>query len=444
MSASNKVVWSEGMFLQPQHFQQHDRYLEALLESRVGHLRPYPWGLTRVVLDGELLALGKLALRECEGVLPDGTPFAVPDQADPPVPLDVGEEVKNAVVYLALPVRREGMDETDDGADPRSLVRYTEQEREVRDSNAGNDTNAPVRTGRLRARLVLEGTDLGAYSCVGIARVIERRADAQILLDETYIPPCLDCRACARLTGFLSEITGMLHHRGEELAARLVAPGKSGVAEIADFLLLQTVNRYEPVFAHVGAIETLHPESFFRLGLGLAGELATFTSPRKRPPELPAYRHPNLTETFQPLMAELRRSLSMVLEQNAIPIPIHETKYGIRVGTAPDRGLFRTAVFVLAVNAQVPGETLRSGFAAQTKIGPVEKIRDLVNLHLPGVGLRPLPVAPRQIPYHAGFTYFELDRSGELWRMLETSGGCAIHIAGDYPGLELELWAIRG
>jgi type VI secretion system protein ImpJ len=444
MSANNKVVWSEGMFLQPQHFQQHDRYLEMLVESRAASLRPYPWGLTRIAFDTELLSRGKLALRECRGVLPDGTPFALPDEADPPVPLEVGEDAKNVVVYLALPERRAGMDETDTGEDPRSLVRFTESEREVGDSNAGNDTNTAVRTGRLRMRLVLGGTDIGAYSAIGVARIIERRADGQIVLDDTHIPSCLDCRASARLTGFLTEIAGLLHHRGEELAGRLVAPGKSGVAEIADFLLLQAVNRYESVFGHLGAVEPLHPEALYRLGIELAGDLATFTAPRKRPPEFPHYRHPDLTETFAPLMAELRRSLSMVLEQTAIPIPIHETKYGIRVGTAPDRALFRTAVFVLAVNAKVPAEAVRSGFAAQTKIGPVEKIRDLVNLHLPGVALRPLPVAPRQIPYHAGFAYFELDRSGELWRMLETSGGCAIHIAGDYPGLELELWAIRG
>jgi type VI secretion system protein ImpJ len=143
-------------------------------------------------------------------------------------------------------------------------------------------------------------------------------------------------------------------------------------------------------------------------------------------------------------MAELRRSLSMVLEQNAIPIPLQETKFGIRVATVADRLLFRTAVFVLAVNAQVPAETIRSRFPSQIKIGPVEKIRELVNLQLPGVALRPLPVAPRQIPYHAGFNYFELDRSGDMWKALETASGCAIHVAGDYPGLELELWAIRG
>jgi len=73
----------------------------------------------------------------------------------------------------------------------------------------------------------------------------------------------------------------------------------------------------------------------------------------------------------------------------------------------------------------------------------VEKIRDLVQLALPGIALRPLPVAPKQIPFHAGFNYFELDRGSELWPALQSSGGIAMHIAGEFPGLELELWAIR-
>ena len=103
MSANNKVVWSEGLFLQPQHFQQHDRYLETLVASRAGFLRPYPWGLSQIGFDTDLLSLGKLALRECRGVLPDGTPFALPDEADPPLPLEIGEDVRNLTVYLALP-----------------------------------------------------------------------------------------------------------------------------------------------------------------------------------------------------------------------------------------------------------------------------------------------------------------------------------------------------
>ena len=133
----------------------------------------------------------------------------------------------------------------------------------------------------------------------------------------------------------------------------------------------------------------------------------------------------------------------MVLEQGAIPIELQDRKYGVRVAIIPDLELLRTASFVLAVNAQVPGETLRTRFPSQVKLGPVERIRDLVNLALPGIALRALPVAPRQIPYHAGFNYFELERSGDLWKQLQQSGGMAMHIAGEFPGLELEFWAIR-
>jgi type VI secretion system protein ImpJ len=135
----------------------------------------------------------------------------------------------------------------------------------------------------------------------------------------------------------------------------------------------------------------------------------------------------------------------MVLEQTAIPIDLQERKHGIRVAVIADAELLRTAMFILAVNAQMPGEALRMRFPTQVKIGPAERIRDLVNLALPGVALRALPVAPRQIPYHAGYTYFELEtRGNELWKQLETSGGLAMHVAGEFPGLAIEFWAVRG
>ena len=143
-------------------------------------------------------------------------------------------------------------------------------------------------------------------------------------------------------------------------------------------------------------------------------------------------------------MAALRASLSAVLEQRAIPIPIESKKYGISVATVSDRSLFTTAVFVLAARADLPAEELRQRFPSQLKIGPVEKIRELVNLQLKGVPVHPMPVAPRQIPFHAGFVYFELDQSHELWTQLQASGGVAFHLPELFPGLALEFWAIRG
>jgi type VI secretion system protein ImpJ len=126
-----------------------------------------------------------------------------------------------------------------------------------------------------------------------------------------------------------------------------------------------------------------------------------------------------------------------------VQIPLVDRTHGVSTAVVADMELVQNGVFVLAVNAQLPPEQLRPRFMAQTKLGPVDRIRDLVNLQLPGIGLQSLPVAPRQLPFHAGHFYFELDRNGELWRQFQKSGNLALHIAGDFPGLELELWAIR-
>src|SRR5262249_37315060 len=108
-----------------------------------------------------------------------------------------------------------------------------------------------------------------------------------------------------------------------------------------------------------------------------------------------------------------------------------------------DRSLYGSAVFILAARADIPSEELRRRFPAQLKIGPVEKITDLVRLHLPGVPVHAVPVAPRQIPYHAGLAHFELDQTHPLWAQRQTAGGVAMHVAGEFPGLAMEFWAIR-
>ena len=59
---SRKVVWSEGMFLRPQHFQQQERYLEFFSHARALSAEPYFWGFRELLLDLEALALGKIAL----------------------------------------------------------------------------------------------------------------------------------------------------------------------------------------------------------------------------------------------------------------------------------------------------------------------------------------------------------------------------------------------
>jgi len=449
MSWYSKVVWSEGMFLQPQHFQQQDRYTEALVRQSCSPLRPYGWGIAHLALDREALALGKIALTAAWGLLPDGTPFAVPDHDPPPAPLDVGTDVRNTRVMLALPMRRTGTADVERGDQTDTAARYRAVAREVRDNNVDTANNSAfVETGEPRLRLFLDTRDFGEYTTIGIARVLEKRPDQRVILDPDYLPPCLDCRATPVLAGFVTEVLGLLHQRGDALADRVVGAGTARGAslDIAQFLRLQTVNRFEPLFAHLAAMRGLHPEDFYQIALQLAGEMTTFTDKvKRRPPVFPAYDHDDLQKTLSVLMTELRRSLSLEEVDAAIQIPIEERQYGIRVAIITDRErpLLTKANFILAVRADMATDLLRARFPAQVKIGPVERIAQFVNHHLPGIGVSPLPVAPREIPYRADFTYFRLDRSSEFWKQILNSGGFAFHVGGEFPGMEMTLWAIK-
>ncbi|MBQ0961581.1 type VI secretion system baseplate subunit TssK [Ideonella sp. 4Y11] len=445
MTWQNKVIWAEGMFLQPQHFQQHDRYLSAQDHARQSALLAYSWGFVSLQLDHAALNLGKIAINAAVGLMPDGQAFEIPGQDAAPAALDVPADARDELVVLALTLPRPGVAETDaEGETSTMPPRFLATEVDVGDSNATGERTAPLQIGRVNLRLMLARDAAEGHATLGLCRIVERRADNKVILDTQFIPPTLNAGGNDLLAGYLRELHGLLHQRGEALAARLAQPGRAGVGEIADFLLLEAVNRHEPLLAQMRQCSVLHPRELYFSACSLAGDLSTFGE-RRRPPPLPAYLHDDPQRCFKPLMDALRQSLSMVLEQNAISIELQERAYGVRVAIIADIELQRSAQFVLAVGAQLPGDALRARFPTQVKIGPVERIRDLVNLQLPGVTLRPMPVAPRQIPYHAGFNYFELEtRGNELWKQLESSGGLALHIAGEFPGLELEFWAVRG
>jgi type VI secretion system protein ImpJ len=443
MSWHNRVIWSEGLFLRPQHFQQQLRYLESFVEARCLPLQAHGWGLSDLKIDHSMLRIGKLAIASARGVFPDGTPFSIPDDDPPPPPLELDENVRDSVVYLGVPVRRQGMQEVGNGSDEEGLARFVSRELSVADVCTPGMASALLEVGALRLKLLLDKDQREEYACIGVAHVLEQQADKQIVLRDDYVATVANCRAAPRLAGFITELQGLLHARGESLAMR-VSEGGRGAAEIADFLLLQIVNRYEPLIAHFVELDGLHPEALYRVLVMMAGELATLTSASRRAREFPSYKHHDLRASFAPVIAALRDSFSTVQKETATPLALTERRFGIRVSQVPDKTLFKQAVFVLAVKADLPADDLLRRFPATVKIGSVEKIRELVNLQLPGITLRPLAVAPRQIPYHAGFAYFELERGNPIWAELEVSGGIAIHVGATFPGLQLEFWAIRG
>ncbi len=445
MLGENRVVWTEGMFLRVHHFQQADRWTERVVRSAMRELQPYPWGFAECGIDREALGIGRFALSYARGIFADGTSFEAPGDTDLPSPLELVEGARDVLVHLALPSRQPGLAEMGTARPEDVGTRYRRSEYAAADANADSFLDTDVEVGRLRLNFAPSTGPLAGLEKLPVARIIEVRSDLSVVLDEKFIAPSLNCGAQAPLSALVSELEGLASHRAEAIAARIADPTVRGTAEIADFLLLQSLNRYDPLLRHLSSqTARIHPESFYQLCLAMAGELATFTASSKRASRFPAYRHDDLKATFAAVYADLRASLSAVLEQTAIVIELQERRHGVRVGTIADRSLLLQAGFVLAVRANMPVEQLRRQLPHQIKVGPVEQIAQLVNVALPGVPVRPLSVAPRQLPYRNGTVYFELDTTVPLWRELEGSGAVALHVAGSFPEIELELWAIRG
>ena len=102
---------------------------------------------------------------------------------------------------------------------------------------------------------------------------MERRPDDTLVLDENYIPPCLDCGS-PRLSGFIKEIEGLLHHRGEAPPASQ-APEKGSGGRLSAAAAGKTVSA--PVCSS-GQRRDASPGAILHGGAAAGGELATFTS----------------------------------------------------------------------------------------------------------------------------------------------------------------------
>ena len=285
MSWTNRVVWQEGMFLRTQHFQQQDRWTEQFVRGWVTGAAAASLGHDRIC--GQPRSAGHRPFRaghRRSGVFEDGTPFALPGEADHPPPLDLPDNARNVLVFLALPIRQDGAVEVGDDATPGRYLAH--RVRGVRHpvrlaaagGTAGRAGSACATCWRPRS-----APDTCASA---LARITEVTADRRVILDERWIPPALVCSAALPLSGLVTELAGMLNQRGEALAARMTAPGQAGVAQVADFLLLQSVNGWQNVLAHWADAGNVHPEALYTTLVQMAGEFATFLETR-RPTKYP-------------------------------------------------------------------------------------------------------------------------------------------------------------
>jgi type VI secretion system protein ImpJ len=453
MHRYHRIVWSEGLFLTPQHFQQWDLYQEAQAAERAAVANPWPYGVASIEIDREDLARGVFRLLSLNAIHSNGTLIRVPDIDPAPASLpfkDAFDVRANAMdIYIGLPARKVGWSNVilpGESGEVAGEVRYAARAVSVPDENNGRNERTIVRAEQNLK--ILLGTDVrDAFDALPIARIARSSAGGYQLLEE-YIPPLLAIKASPWLDRLVRLLLERLTARSSELAARFTEAGADArditPANLRAFLHFAVVNGAIPILAHYKN-GNAHPEDFYRFLAGLAGQLSTFNARRLHPRDVPMYEHENLGEVMTALERIVIDLLELEVSQGYVVIPLNLVGEGRYSASIPKASLMEPgSALILTVSAEDLGEPQVLSGAARIILASQDRIQQKINNRLPGLPLHHMAVPPPAIPRRRGTYYFQLDARGADWDAIRAAMNLAVDVPKDLQGAQLELLGLEG
>ena len=442
----SKIVWSEGMYLGPHHFQAQNRWVEDSVHFTAEQLWYAPYGLVGLQLDAGALRNGTVAVQHARGIFADGLPFDMPESDLLPPPCEVGDRFPpsktHLLVSLGVPVHRP--DGQNFSTEPATSVatRFSEATEVMPDETTGHD-DKPVRLGRKNIRLVFESEAADDLQLLPVAR-ITRDGAGRYVYDETFIPPCVRITASDHLVYLLRRLVDILDEKCSSL--RLQAPAgrfQAGMSarDVASFWFLHTVNTHTATLRHLLLSKRGHPEELFCEMARLAGALCTFGL-EAHPRDLPQYDHAHLDVCFEALDQHIRRHLEIIVPTQTIAIPLVSTERYFYVGDVVDQRCLDRARWVLGVRSAAGDADIIQKTPQVVKVCSAKFVPELVRRALPGLELAHLPVPPSAISARVESQYFALSRTGPCWEHIVQTRRVGVYVPGDLPSPELELLVI--
>ena len=438
MKFLSRVVWSEGMYLGPHQFQLQSRFFEDSIQFATSALWFRGFGLAGGALDAEALRNGTVSLLHARGILPDGTPFHMPDcDALPParsIAAVFPPASDSVTVSLAIEERKPRGPNCALSGEP-GRARFVAEVRNYHDENTGGDER-PVQIGRKNIQLLFDTDSSEGCISLPLARV-RRDGSGNFIFDPAFVPPCLQISASESLMLMLRRLIEILESKSATLG-RSGAGGDLSSREIANFWLLHTVNSTLAPLRHLWIAKRGHPEELFVEMSRLAGALCTF-SLESHPSNLPAYDHLNLGSCFEALDRHIREHLEIIVPTNCISIPLRKTADYFYEGEIADTRCFGRSRWVFGIRSSLGEAELISRVPQVVKICSSKFVEELVRRAMAGLALTHLPVPPTAISQRVETQYFSISKDGPFWHHITGTRQVGIYVPGDFPNAELEL-----
>jgi type VI secretion system protein ImpJ len=448
MKLLSRVVWSEGMYLAPHHFQTQCRYFEDAIEFATSSLWFKPYGLSGCEMDPEALQNGTISIRHARGWMADGLPFNMPGSDPVPEPRSIAQHFSptrdSQTVLLAIPQRRnEGRNFAGPPGNGLAEARFLAETHVIPDETNGRDEK-PVEIGRKNFRLQLDSEPADGLTTIALARV-RRDGAGRFVYDPTFIPPLLTIAASEYLMGLLRRLCELLDEKGKSLTEGRVTQSEDLAdyfrRDLVSFWFLHTIYSCLGGLRHQLLSKKGHPEELYAELLRLAGGLCCFALDA-HPRDLPLYDHDNLTGCFDTLDQKIRAWLNLMVPANCFSIPLRPSQPYYWTGAASDARFFDRSRWILEVQSKA-GEAYTIARTPQlVKVCSERFVAELVRRAVPGLPLSHVSSPPPEVPTKVEAQYFSVTKQGPCWEDISHTRRIGVYVPGDLPEPQLTIHII--
>lgn len=441
----SRVVWSEGMYLGPHHFQTQSRYFEDSIAFLANSLWHEPWGLLRFELDEKAIRNGQAVLLQASGIFPDGMAFELPHSDAAPAArslTDVFPATDAALpLFLTVPSRHDSGFDFDPGPTVNG-ARWSVMQRVVRDETNGVDERE-VGLGRKNLSIMTDAEITPDLLAIPIARVL-RDGRGHFIYDENFVPTSLRVNASETLMLLVKRLLEAIEEKSATVARGAHRQGRfeagTSALDVANYWFLHALHSAMPPLRHLTSTRHAHPEEVFVELSRLAGALCTF-SMESDPRQLPTYDHRDPGPAFRALDAHIRHHLEIVVPSNTVTLDFHPIEPYIQSAAVADERCLRRARWIFGIRSSLGEAELLRQVPRLVKVCSSKFVPELVKRALPGLALSHIPVPPAALHAEADMQYFAVESSGPCWEHILQTRTVGIYIPGEiaHPVFELTV-----
>ncbi|ELX08974.1 hypothetical protein Jab_2c10320 [Janthinobacterium sp. HH01] len=445
---SSKILWGEGLFLRPQHFQQQDQYHEQRLHHSMQALHPYAWGVNQMQIDRDALANNTLRILELSLRFQDGELYSAPGDDELPDTVDLSQMLQSqqsVTFYAALPAFKPFGGNFGDAANGANgnAVRFLQSNRETPDLYT-QAASAQLSYLKKTVRLVSEFEPRDSYTHFPLLR-LRRAATGGFELDASFVAPSLSIRSSPLLFLQLRRLIDALQAKVSALYGHHREPSKHVIefrsGDMSSFWLLHTASSAFASLSHYFHHPALHPERLYEQLLSLAGALMTFSKSWTLA-DLPPYQHADPGPAFATLHQIIRELLDTVISSKYFAIALKEVKPSYHHGMLDSQKIDDKTTFYIAVSADLPASELVDIVPLRFKIGAPDDVEKFVLSAMPGVRLSHSPQVPAAVPVRPDACYFALEAKGQMYERMLQAQSISIYVPGGIHDLKLDLVAV--